>query len=65
MKKIIVEYFDRYQKYPNDFKLFDITSWVAIARNILKIQPKHGWIQKYSDIKINNFEEGDALITQD
>ena len=61
MKKIIVEYFDRYQKYPNDFKLFDITSCVAIARNILKIQPKHGWLQKYSDIKIDNFEEGDAL----
>ena len=52
LKNIIVEYFDRYQKYPNDFKLFDITSCVCIARNVLKIQLKHGWLNDYKTILI-------------
>ena len=50
LKNIIVEYFDRYQKYPNDFKLFDITlpsssfsSVVLSFFNCNDCKLKNGW----------------------
>ena len=50
-------------KFPNDFSHFDITFCVSIMRNIIipEINPKHGWLENYSQINLKNFNEADAF----
>jgi hypothetical protein len=52
VKKRVQNHFNETNNHPEQFDAFDISACVSIARNMLKIQSKHGWFDDYSKINL-------------
>ena len=59
---MIKEYFLNHQNYPNCLDKIDFTAIVSLSRNLLKINPKNGWISVHNlDEMSKDFSFGGCL----